>query len=203
MIRGKPLSALLFSMAIVAGCGPKLLVPPRLDLVELYRVGLVRFTIENAKGSLNEIATEYFAEEVFVAQQGVEVLELGTLEQVLEEIGRESFDSRAARAMGDEYDVSAVFLGHLTASNVKPRAALYEFPGLEAVVSVRLTVRLISTESGATLWSNSAHATETVGELGLSGDDIYFSAEDPYEAYGHLVEHLVYEVTKDLRPTYR
>jgi len=197
------ISIALLAAAATTACGSRMLVPPRLDLAELYRVGLVTFTMENAKGDLNVLATERFAGEVFAAQGGVEVLELGTADQVLAEIGEERLGPRAARAIGDEYELAAFFVGQIRASNVKPRASLIRFPSLEAVVDVQMTVRLISAESGATMWSNSARATETVGGLSLIDDEVVFGASDPNEAYGHLVEHLVYELTRDLRPTYR
>jgi hypothetical protein len=197
--------ALLVGMAAIAaaGCGPKLLVPPRLDLVPFGQVGLITFTVENAKGDLNQLATEYFAAEVLASQGGMEVLELGELETVLNEVGRERLEPRTAQAVGDAYDVPAVFVGHMKVSDVKPRAALVRFPSVEAVVSVQITVRLVSTESGGTMWSNSARATESVGGIALTDREIIFDAEDPNDAYGHLVEHLVYELTRDFRPTYR
>jgi len=67
-------------------------------------------------------------------------------------------------------------------------------------VSVELTVRLLSTASGGTLWTRSSRATETVGEIGLVDGRPVFGAEDPDDAYGRLVEVLVDEVTMDLRP---
>lgn len=45
-------------------------------------VAIVTFTIENAKGSPHEFATERFAELVLAAQPGVEILELGDMAQV-------------------------------------------------------------------------------------------------------------------------
>jgi hypothetical protein len=53
------------------------------------------------------------------------------------------------------------------------------------------------------LWRASASATEKVGQLGFSGSgEPYFSAKDPNEAYGHLINYLVASVTNDLRPTW-
>ena len=137
------------------------------------------------------------------AQNGIQVMELGEMSEVLAETGRERFDLRAARSLGEEYDIGAVFVGHLKTSPVRPRASISLRPRVEAVVSVELTVRLLSTESGATLWTNSAHANETVGGLGFTGGEFVFSAEDPDEAYGHLVDYLVSELTHDFWPTYR
>jgi len=165
----------MIAAATTAACGSRMLVPPRLDLAELYRVGLITFTMENARGELNVVATERFAGEVFAAQSGVEVLELGTVDEVLAELGQERLGPRAARAIGEEYEVAAFFVGQVRASNVKPRASLVGFPSLEAVVDVQMTVRLISAESGAAMWSNSARATETVGGLSLIGDEVVSS----------------------------
>jgi hypothetical protein len=125
------------------------------------------------------------------------------MEDVLAETGRERFDPRAAQALGREYEIPAVFVGRIKASPVRPRASISRFPSVEAVINVELTVRMLSTESGATLWSNSAQATESVGGLGLAGRDIVFSAEDPEEAYGDLVALLVNDITADFRPSYR
>jgi hypothetical protein len=203
MSKTTPICALLSTAFLATACGPKVLVPPRLDLEPFPNVGLAKFSIENAKGDLDEMATQQFLSELFNAQPDVRVIELGPMERLVEEAGRDRLDRDVLRRIAAEYDVPVIFTGHMKVSNVTPEASLYRFPNVSAVVSVQLTVRMLETESGATLWSNSVRATEGVGELGLAGGEIVFSAQDPNEAYGHLVEHLVAEVTKDLRPTYR
>jgi len=62
---------LLLLTAFAACGGKRVLVPPRLDLMPYGRVALVIFTVENAKGSLHEFATQRFAEEVLAAQSGL------------------------------------------------------------------------------------------------------------------------------------
>lgn len=195
---------ILVLLAVLPACSSKYVwVAPRLDLQPHSPVGLVTFTIENAQGTLHEVATQRFAEAAFAGQEGIEILELGETEAVLAAVGESEMGSRAAQRIGTEYDVPAVFVGHLVVSDVKPRGVLPPFggPHVEATVSVELTVRLLSTRSGGTLWTRSAAATETVGEIGLSGGRPYFGAEDPDEAYGRLVDHLIEVVTRDLRPT--
>lgn len=204
MKSGKIVLALAVTLAVAGGCSrSRVYVPPRFDLATFYRIGLVNFTMEDARGELNELATEYFSREIFASYRGIELLEIGDMESVLAETGRERFDPRAAQALGREYDIPAVFAGEVKASPVRPRASISLNPRVEATVSVELTVRMLSTESGATLWSNTAQATETVGGLGLAGRDIIFSAEDPDEAYGDLVAFLINELTADFRPSYR
>ena len=55
---GRMLTLVLALLA--AGCGgaTRVLVPPRVDLRPYGKLGLVTFTVENAKGSLHEYATE-------------------------------------------------------------------------------------------------------------------------------------------------
>ncbi len=194
-----PLSVAL-AVVLTACGGGRVLVPPRVDLAPYYRVGLVTFTIENAKGSLNQLATERFLGEVLAGQSGIEILELGDAAPLLSDVGAQRLDARAARAIGEEHGVPAVFFGHLKVSDVKPRAVLAGFPHVEARVSVEMSVRLLSAESGGTLWTSSGKASDVVGEVGITGGDVFFSAEHPEEAYGRLVDALVFEVTRDLRP---
>lgn len=204
MRSGKIVLVLALACVAAGGCArQRVFVPPRFDLATFYRIGLINFTMEDARGELDELATEYFAREIFASYSGIELLELGEMGGILAEVGRDRFDPRAAQALGAEYDIPAVFVGEIKASPVRPRASISLNPRVEATVSVELTVRMLSTESGATLWSNTAAATETVGGLGLLGGDIVFSAEDPDEAYGDLVAFLISELTADFRPSYR
>src|SRR2546428_141540 len=103
-------SGALLLILLAAGCGGnKVLVPPRLDLRPYGKLGLVTFTVENAKGSLHQFATERFAEEMLAAQPGIEVLELGPIDSEL--------DAARAQQLGKERGVAAVFAGHLKCTN--------------------------------------------------------------------------------------
>jgi hypothetical protein len=186
------------------GCGSKsVLVPARMDLRPYGRLALMTFTIENAKGTLHTYATQRFSEEVLSAQPGIEMLELGAGDSLLATTGEHEFGPRSARALQSQAPM--VFLGHLKVSDVKPSAQLLgvAIPRLEAKVTVELTVRLVSTESGGTVWRASVASTETVGQVGISGGQPFFSAEDPNNAYGRLVGYLVRQATWDFRPTWQ
>jgi len=190
------------------GCGGKthqVLDPARFDLRPYGTVALVTFTIENAKGSLHTLATERFSEAVLAAQPGVEVLEIGTADSVMARVGEREFGAATAQAIGTGRRAPVVFVGHLKVSNVKPTASMagLSVPRLEAKVTVELSVRLVSTTSGGTLWRASSIITESIGHVGMSGGLPTFSASDPNEAYGNLVGYLVRQVTWDFRPTWR
>ena len=199
---------LVGSIVVAAGTaacgGARVQIPPRVDLVPYGSVALVTFTVEDTRGSLGELATERFAAELFEGQYGIEVLELDDITRLLDATGEDRPGVHTARMIGDEYGVPAVFFGHLTVSDITPSAGIVDlrFPSLEATVSVEGTVRLLSTESGGTVWSANGKVTEKVGEVGMVDGKPYFAAENPQEAYGRLVDVLIYDLTQDLRPTW-
>jgi hypothetical protein len=196
-------TAVLSCLLGLAACGgTTVMIPPRLALAPYQPVGQIAFTTENARGALGGLATDRFRDQIFAAQAGVEVLELGDQDTVLAAIERPRLDGEAVRAIGEREGVSALFAGHLLVSNVKPRARLGPMPAVSADVTVTLTVRLFSTESGATVWSSSAQATETIAGLAVVNGTPVFGAKDPEDAYGALVNRLVHRVTRDLWPTY-
>src|SRR3990172_1848351 len=94
------LLALLLA-ALSAGCaGTRVLVPPRLDLQPHGTVGLVTFTVENAKGTLHDFATQRFAEEVMAGQSGIELLELGSADSLVRRVGETQFGPGPRPARG-------------------------------------------------------------------------------------------------------
>jgi hypothetical protein len=194
-MRPSAVRLVLITAALAAGCGGKrVLLPPRFDLAPRAPVGLVMFTIENARGSLQELATQRFAEHVLDGQPGIELLELGDQP--------ERVDATVARRLGQEHGLRAVFVGHIVVSDVRPRVSLSGGLRASADASVAMTVRLLSTESGATLWTQSAATREEVAALSVLGGSVVFGAEDPAEAYGALVNRLVVRLTGDFRPTW-
>ncbi len=168
----------------------KVLVPPTLNLSPYGSVGLVTFSVENATGSLGAVTTQRFEEDMLAAQPGIEVQEFKTAD--------------SADAISGARGVPVVFLGHLKVSNVKPSGGFLgaALAHVEATVSAQLAVELRSTKTGGILWRSSAEATEKVGEVTLTGGLPEFSARDPNDAYGELVNRLVRDVTWDMRSTW-
>jgi hypothetical protein len=182
-------------LATVGACGgsrrpapQQVLDPPRFDLKQYGKLALVTFTVENARGDLHTVATSKFAEWVIAAQPGVEILEVGVKPD----------SARVAQA-------PVAFRGHLKVSEVKPSASLAGLTSgrVEAKVTIELSVQLVSTSSGGTLWRASSIRTETLGRVGLTGGLPYFSAEDQDKAYSAMITELVRQVTWDFRPTWR
>jgi len=100
--------------------------------------------------------------------------------------------------------VAAVFAGHMKITNPTASGGIVGLvtPHLEATVRVDLTVRMLSTQSGGTVWRSSAWATQKVGQVSLVGGELNFAARDPKTAYGPLVNRLIELVTEDFRSTW-
>ena len=200
-------SLLVFILFMFIGCGSRVLVPPEIDLLPYERVGLISFSVENAKGQLEEMATQRFLQEITRFQRGAQVIELGPLDEVLGKINKTSLDQEAMRAIGEHFGVTSFFHGKIKVSDVKPDvdiAALIKSLRVRVSFNISMTARLFSTETGATLWTDSVFRKESLASMSMGQNKIpYFDVKDQDETYKILVEHMVYELTRDFRPTKR
>ena len=199
------LGLVLIALAGLACASKRVLVPARMDLHPYGKIGLVTFTVENAKGSLHQFATERFAENVLSAQPGVEILELGNIDTLLQRVGEREVGIATAQELGKRHGVAAVFAGHLKITNPTASGGIAGLltPHLEATIRTDLTVRLLSTQSGGTVWRQSAWATQKVGGISIEGGQVNFGARDPKAAYGPMVNTIVNIVTRDMWSTWQ
>jgi hypothetical protein len=94
-------------------------------------------------------------------------------------------------------------VGTLKISKVKPGGHIgVSGVNVRAGVSAELTVRLLSTSTGGTVWRSSSVAKGTVGRLNISDRLPSLSIRDKEEAFGEVVQQLIVDVTRDLRPTW-
>jgi hypothetical protein len=202
-VRLQHLLALCVALAL-SGCSSKYAtVPARLDLTPYGRVALVTFSSEQPNKAIGQLATQRFAEALLASQGGVELLELPATDSSLKGFAADVEGAALAQALGRERDVPAVFVGYLKVSGVKPRGHLgLSGVNVRAAVSAELTVRLLSTKTGLTMWRSSAAASGTVGNLAISDRLPSIAMRDKEEAYGEMVSQLVTDVTHDLRPTW-
>lgn len=204
MIKKILLPLILF---IFISCGPAVWFPPEIDLEPYERVGLISFSIENAKGELDAMATQRFLQEITRHQRGVQIIELGTLDNVLEKVNQAALDQEATAAIGEHFGVTSFFYGEINVSDVRPQldiAGLIRSMRIQATFDISMTARLYSTETGATLWTDSSDRKGELGYLMMGPERVpYFGVRDQEKAYRELTERLVYDLTRDFRPSRR
>jgi hypothetical protein len=188
----------------LSGCSSKYAsVPPRLDLAPYGRIALVTFSADQANIGLSSMATQRFAEALLASQSGIELLELSTADSALRKLAERGDGPALAQALGRDKDVPAVFVGQFKMSQVKPRGHLgVSGVNLNASVSAELTVSLLSTKTGGTVWRSSSQANSTVGRVAITSRLPSVSMRDKDEAYGEVVTELITNVTRDLRPSW-
>ena len=178
-------------------------VPARLDLAPYGRIAVVTFSTDQSNSVMSTLATQRFAEALLASQTGIELLELDGADSTLKGLSANADPMAIAQALGRERNIPAVFIGQLKVSGVKPRGKLsVTGMNVRAAVSAELTVRLLSTKTGGTVWRSSSAANGTVGRLALSGSLPSIAMRDKEEAYGEVVGLLVSDVTRDMRPTW-
>ncbi len=201
--------AFILIILLFIGCSRTMLVsvPPAVDLEPYGNIGLTSFSIENAKGQLDEMATQRFLQVITQSQRGTQLIELGTLDEVLSQVNRPSLDQEAVKAIGEYFNVKGVFVGKISVSDVKPQVsigALVKSMGISASFTISMTSRLYSTASGATSWTDSVRWKDSLANLSLSDDTLpSFNVKDQDETYQNLIEQMIYELTRDFRPTQR
>jgi len=190
----------------VAGCVKYTIVPPAVDLTALNTAGLVTLKAAGVKGDLDVVATQYFLQEVTAAQR-IPVIEFGTAEAVLADIGMTEFNRDAALAIGEKYGVDAFFVGEIGVIKVKPQldlaAPLSKILFARTAFDISMKVRLVSTANGATLWTDSAVRQGTVAAVGVDGGMPVFSIRDKNTAMDEVLRDIAFRLTWDFRPTRR
>ena len=187
-------AATVVSLAACGGGNRRAFVDPVVNLQSHSRIGLVTFTAENARGGLATLATQKFEEQLLRAQPGIEILDLGVVTGPI--------DAAKAKALGAQHGVRTIAVGTLTLSDIKPRVRILGGLSASTEVTVALSTKFLSAESGATLWSRSSTLKETLHAVSMVNGTAVFDAQDPQEAYGEMVNDLVWNVTTDFRGTW-
>jgi hypothetical protein len=202
----------VIALLLATGCASstrtvRVAVPPRVDLAAYPMVGLVTFS-SNAKGELDRLSTDKFLQAVQAAQPGTRVVELGTEQQVLASVKRNTWDATTLRAIKEMHGVDAVVIGRLDVKKAKAdmqlsSAAMFKRLSVRQDVDAALTTRLLEANSGATMWTDSSQVTANLANASFnSRGEGHFGASDPEAAYGEMVNGLVYHVTDDFRVHY-
>jgi len=195
----------LVGAVLVAACSTKVLAPPSVDLKQHNTIGLVVFE-SDADEELRKFATQEFQQTIQASQPGVRVLELGTEDRLLASVDQSEFDLEAVKALGKKYGVKSLITGHMAVTDIKPKVRLStSFKSLSAKANVEtmLNVRLLETESGATVWTNSSRASASVAHIDLvSAAPKSFGAGSTDDAYRRSIKKVVAAITVDFRERY-
>lgn len=202
-------AALRYALAVcgilaLSACASKYAqMPPRLDLQPYGRVALIGFSADGEHQGMSVLATQRFAEALLAGQPGIEILELSASDSVLRAHPAGTDPVVLAQALGETRDLAAVFVGELKVSGVRSRARIgVGTVNVRSSVAAELSVRLLSTRAGGTLWRSRSAASGTVGHVAFAGGLPSVGVRDREEAYGEMVGTLVRDVTADLRPTW-
>lgn len=198
--------------ALVAACSspgppppPRVLQPPVMDLSKVGALGMLEFSSQG-EIPLGSVAREQFMASLQAAQPGTPVLELGTLKEVLADVGGTSINPATVRAIGKKYEVDALLVAEVRSSEMKPSLSLSSFSNigsLNAKVEIdgALNARILETERGATIWTTSATGRVPTGQLALTtlGTGSVHS-EEMDQSRLELVKSLVAQATEDFEP---
>jgi hypothetical protein len=200
-------SIAVLSLVAAAGCASnpparRVWMGPHVDLHPYETIGMVQFTT-TSKGELAGLATRRFAEAARRDQDMLRMVDVGTQQQALASSGGGAWTPEACRAIGRKNGVKSLFRGTLTVSKVRPSvqlSALFRSGQVTATVDATLEVEMIEAETGASIWSRSASATRSMGQVSVyGGHEFAFDAADPDAAYGDLVDALVSQAARDFQ----
>lgn len=203
-------AALMMLLGGGAGCSSydtiQVPVAPRVSLGQYQTIGLVTFASDKADNDMLRLATQQFLESVQYAQPGTRVLELGDEAHVFNSIDRKKWDVKTLSAIKKKHNVDAVFVGRFDVEKTKPNVSLdtvFKSLSVSSDVNGTMSAKLIETDSGATMWTNTAQRTSRVAaaqfdDHGRGG----FGASDPKKTWGDMIGCLVDEVTDDFRTHY-
>jgi hypothetical protein len=198
---------LLATALTLCGCAKTITVtvPPRVDLRAFPTIGLIEFDA-HPPGELGPDATQMFLGNLQAAQPGVRVLELGSRDKVLRELGMADLDSLAIRAIGEKYGVAAVLSGSVELSEIQTDTKLSsDLSALTAQAKIggKMSGKLWDSANGATIWTNSSWGSWPVAKISLTeGGAGSFSYRNLSERRNQILMSLITALNGDFWSTY-
>ncbi len=196
-------------------CGPKVRIPPEIDLMKYESIGFIGFSCD-AEGNMDEYITEKFLQKISGYQKEARIIELGSQEEALKAIQADRVDQKAIQAIGQKHNVDAILTGNVDVSEVATITEHYpdyvQMSGsaqigrrrVKAAVKVTIRVALCETDQGVTVWADSVRGEEIVKQISLvEGDKVVFDAIDPGDAYRDLVRPLIRQISTDFEVKYK
>jgi hypothetical protein len=179
-------------------------VPPRMELKPYATIGVVEFA-SNYLAATNSRATREFQARIHSAQPGTRLLELGPRQALLAAAGLRQLDVEALRRIGEKAGVDAIFVGDIVYSDPKTEVKINDLSRLDgsARTEVRgdMSLKLVETRSGATVWSGTSWARREVSRYRVSAQQGVSAASRDGDPRDEMVPTLLMHATQDFRPT--
>ncbi len=190
---------------LLINCSAKLSTLPEADLKNLNRIGVVTFTVINARGVLDEIATEILIDHLKNYFKESKIILLGKpADLVNDEFGFES-SPKTLINICKKNELDAFFYGKITISDLIAKIkvkSLLQRSRISAKFRMKGELNLYSESSEKIIWSGSAFKNGNASYDHYAKDlnpDFYVSDKD--ESYRKFVRKLIYSLTEDLRPS--
>jgi hypothetical protein len=178
---------------------------PEINLSPTDQVGLIVFSVINAEGHLDRMATQYFLEDITYFQRDARIIELEPLENILHDLKKDTLDLDAIKSIGEKYNVQSIFVGKLVVSDVKPRigiGSILKSLRVQAEFTMDLSAKLLDTGTGSVIWTDSIHRKGSLAHVHLSKNRIpHFDIRDQETTYQKFIKHMVQRLTRDFRPS--
>jgi len=195
-------------LAFLSGCSSTRTVlvdvPPRLDLKSYGTLGVIEFG-SNYDTATNVRATREFVTRIHAAQPGTRVLELGSREALLAGVGARQLDVDALRRIGARAGADALLVGDIVYSDPKTDIRINDLSrldgGMRTEVRGDLSVRLVETKSGASVWSGSSWARRQLNRVNVSASQGISGSTSDADPRSEMVPDLVHYATQDFRAT--
>jgi hypothetical protein len=183
----------------------RVLQPPVMDLSRLGNLGMLEFTSQG-EVPLGSVAREQFMAALQAAQPGTPVLELGSVHDVLAELGGTGLNPATIRKIGEKYEIDALLVADVRSGEMRPSMSLQTFSNLASLsakveIEGALNARILETKRGATVWATSSTGRVPAGNLALTTLGAG-SLEAPQmdQSRLELVKRLVADATVDFQP---
>lgn len=198
------ITIIIFCLYLIS-CSAKLSTIPETDFKNFNRIGVVAFTVINARGVLDEIATEILINHLnnYFKESKIILLEK-PVDLVNDEFGFES-SPKTLINLCKKNELDALFYGKITVSDLIAKIkmkSLLQRSRISAKFRMKGELYLYSESAGKIIWSNSAFKNGNASYDHYTKDlnpDFFVSDKD--ESYRKFVRKLIYSLTEDLRPS--
>ena len=190
---------------LIRGCGPKVQVPPIIELNQFEGIGLLTFRA-NVKGKLRDFVTDEFYKFVAESQKGTRIILIGQEKITLESLTSDLMNTKAVKDIGKKYRVEALITGNIELFPVYQSHSLIRkvsAMGVKADVIARLTVKLFETKNGSIIWVSTGEVRRLMENVSFFNGKMYFNATNLKSTYGDIVDSLLDKVARDFKATYR